>query len=101
MAFVEWFAIAPLLPEIKVTLHMTKADVWTSNICNVAGTIIARLVVGPLCDTWGPRYLMGLTLILGSIPVGLVGLVNTKEGLYVLRFFIGMIGSTFVMCQFW
>lgn len=38
-AFFIWFAIAPLLPEIKNTLGLTKQQVWTSNICSVAGTI--------------------------------------------------------------
>ena len=29
MAFFIWFAIAPLLPEIKKTLGLTKQEVWT------------------------------------------------------------------------
>jgi len=100
-AFVEWFAIAPLIPEIRKTLNMSKADAWTSNICNVGGAVLSRIIVGPLCDVYGPRKSMAIVLILGSIPVGLVGLVKTKEELYALRFFIGMIGSTFVTSQYW
>lgn len=47
-AFFIWFAIAPLLPEIKETLGLTKQQVWTSNICSVAGTIFMRFINGPM-----------------------------------------------------
>lgn len=47
-AFFIWFAIAPLLPEIKETLKLTKQEVWTSNICSVAGTIFMRFINGPM-----------------------------------------------------
>lgn len=101
VAFFIWFAIAPLLPEIKTTLKMDKQQVWTSNICSVAGTIFMRFVNGPLCDKYGARILMGIVLICAAIPCACTGLVRTPAGLYVLRFFIGLGGSTFVMCQYW
>lgn len=101
IAFFIWFAIAPLLPEVKETLGLTKQQVWTSNICSVAGTIFLRFVNGPLCDKYGARIPMGIILMFASIPCALTGLVNSSASLSVLRFFIGFGGSTFVMCQFW
>ncbi|KAL9178586.1 hypothetical protein ACHAXT_001924 [Thalassiosira profunda] len=100
-AFFIWFAIAPLLPEIKDTLGISKQDVWTSNICSVAGTIFMRFINGPLCDKYGARLLMGILLMCASIPCALTGLVNSAASLSILRFFIGLGGSTFVCCQFW
>jgi NNP family nitrate/nitrite transporter-like MFS transporter len=47
-AFFIWFAAAPLLPEIKTTLKLTKQQVWTSNIVSVAGTIAMRFRMGPM-----------------------------------------------------
>lgn len=44
---------------------------------------------------------MGIILLASAIPTGLTGLVNTATGLTVLRFFIGIGGSTFVMAQYW
>ena len=75
-AFFIWFAIAPLLPEIKTTLGLTKKQVWTSNICSVAGTIFMRFINGPMCDKYGARILMGVLLMAASIPCALTGLVT-------------------------
>jgi NNP family nitrate/nitrite transporter-like MFS transporter len=76
-AFFIWFAIAPLLPEVKDTLGLTKQQVWTSNICSVAGTIFMRFINGPLCDKYGARILMGVLLMAASIPCALTGLVTS------------------------
>jgi NNP family nitrate/nitrite transporter-like MFS transporter len=100
-AFFIWFAIAPLLPEVKVSLGLTPQQVWTSNICSVAGTIFMRFINGPLCDKYGARILMGVILAAASIPCALTGLVQNSVQLSILRFFIGLGGSTFVMCQYW
>eukprot|EP00984_Skeletonema_dohrnii_P008801 scaffold3282_cov100-Skeletonema_dohrnii-CCMP3373.AAC.1 len=100
-AFFIWFAIAPLMPEIKQTLGLDKQQIWTSNICSVAGTIFMRFVNGPICDKYGARIPMGVILVGASIPCALTGLVTNAANLSVLRFFIGLGGSTFVMCQYW
>lgn len=101
VAFFIWFSIAPLLGEVKNSLGMTGQQIWTSNICSVAGTIFMRFINGPLCDKYGARILMGVILMGASIPTAMTGLVRTPIGLYILRFTIGLGGSTFVMCQFW
>jgi NNP family nitrate/nitrite transporter-like MFS transporter len=100
-AFFIWFAIAPLMPEIKTTLGLDKQQIWTSNICSVAGTIFMRFVNGPICDKYGARIPMGFILVGASIPCAMTGLVTNATNLSVLRFFIGLGGSTFVMCQYW
>ena len=83
------------------TLGLTKKQIRTSNICSVAGTIFLRFVNGPLCDKYGARIPMGFILAFASIPCTCTGLVNLAVSLAVLRFFIGFVGSTFVMCQYW
>lgn len=101
MAFFIWFAIAPLLPEIRKDLGLTTQQIWTSSIVGVGGTIFMRFVLGPMCDKFGARIPMALILILAAIPTGLTGLVQTSAGLSILRLFIGIAGGTFVMCQYW
>jgi len=44
---------------------------------------------------------MGTVLMAASIPTAMIGLVKTAVGLAIVRFFIGLGGSSFVMCQFW
>lgn len=63
LAFFIWFAIAPLMPEIKKSLSLSPQQAWTSNICSVAGTIVMRFLLGPLCDKFGARILMGIVLM--------------------------------------
>ena len=101
IAFFIWFAIAPLLSEVKETLGLSKQEVWTSSIAGVGGTIFMRFLLGPMCDKFGPRIPFALVLCLASIPTALTGLVESAAGLAVLRFFIGLAGSTFVTCQYW
>jgi NNP family nitrate/nitrite transporter-like MFS transporter len=62
---------------------------------------LVRVVAGPLCDKFGPRKVFGGLLLVGSIPLGLAPLVNSAEGLYASRFFIGILGGAFVPCQVW
>jgi MFS transporter, NNP family, nitrate/nitrite transporter len=101
LTFMVWFAPAPLLFEIQETLGLTKAEVWTSSITNDVSAIIMRILMGPVCDNYGPRLPMAFLLMAASIPTACLSLVNSAQGLAVLRFFIGIAGSSFVMSQFW
>ena len=101
VAFFIWFAISPLLSEIRDDLDLTDQQIWTSSIASVAGTIFMRIVLGPACDKWGARIPMAVVLCLCSIPTACTGFVNSAMGLSILRLFIGCAGGTFVMCQYW
>ncbi|KAF8887007.1 putative high affinity nitrate transporter [Gymnopilus junonius] len=102
VAFLSWFAFPPLIPDaIKSDLHLTTDQVGSSNITALAATLVLRILVGPLVDKYGPRKVMAYLLILGSIPSGLAGTAHNAQTLYVLRFFIGILGATFVPCQAW
>jgi NNP family nitrate/nitrite transporter-like MFS transporter len=101
VAFFTWFAISPLLPEIKNSLGLSHREIFMSNVFGSAGTVICRIIVGPLCDRFGARWVMATTLIISSIPVMATGLVNTATELYILRLITGIAGSSFVTCQYW
>ncbi|VEU35393.1 unnamed protein product [Pseudo-nitzschia multistriata] len=101
IAFFDWFSIAPMLPEVKKSLGLTKREIWLSNIVGVGGDIVMRFVFGALTDKFGPRILMGVVLIFTSIPTACTGLVNNFVGLCLVRLFIGFGGASFVMCQCW
>lgn len=101
LAFMIWFAPAPLLKEIQETLGLTKKEIWTSSITNDCTAIFMRLIMGPICDSYGARIPMAVVLVLASIPTAMLGLVSSAAGLALIRFFIGIAGSSFVMSQFW
>jgi NNP family nitrate/nitrite transporter-like MFS transporter len=44
---------------------------------------------------------MATLLVLGAIPSGLAGTATKASHLYAIRFFIGILGGTFVPCQAW
>lgn len=101
LAFLIWFAIAPLLTEIQDTLHLSKQDLWNSSITNDIAAIILRVLIGPICDIYGARWPMAAVLVVAALPTAAVGLINSSVGLCVCRFFIGIAGSSFVMAQYW
>ncbi|KAK4702453.1 MFS transporter, NNP family, nitrate/nitrite transporter, partial [Phenoliferia sp. Uapishka_3] len=102
VAFLSWFAFPPLLPEaIKVDLKLTTAQIGNSNVIALLATLLVRFAMGPLVDRYGPRKMMALMLVVGAIPSGMAGLIHNASGLYAVRFFIGILGGTFVPCQSW
>ena len=101
IAYFIWFSIAPLLPEVKDTLELDARDIWTTNIVSMVADIFCRFIFGPITDKWGSRLPMVLVLVAASIPMAMIGLVNSLAGLIVLRFFIGIAGSAFIMSQCW
>src|SRR5436305_15305246 len=74
LCFFAWFGLAPLMPIVRGELHLTKEQVGNSVIASVAITVIARLVVGWLCDRVGPRRTYTGLLVLGAVPVAAIGL---------------------------
>jgi NNP family nitrate/nitrite transporter-like MFS transporter len=100
VCFFGWFGLAPLMPTIRAELHLTKAEVGNCIIASVSATIIARLFIGKLCDTWGPRKTAIRLLLVGSIPVFLVGLAHDYTTFLLFRLAIGVIGASFVITQF-
>ncbi len=98
--FFGWFGLAPLMPTIRADLGLTKSEVGNTIIAAVSATIFARLIIGKLCDTWGPRKTHTALLILGAIPVMLVGLAHSYTSFLLFRLAIGVIGASFVITQF-
>lgn len=100
VAFFSWFAFSPLVPEVvKADLNLTQDQVTNSNLASLGGTAMVRLIAGPACDRFGPRKVLASLLILGAIPSGLAALVVDIKGLEVVRFFISILGGSFVPTQ--
>jgi NNP family nitrate/nitrite transporter-like MFS transporter len=100
VCFFGWFGLAPLMPTIRTELALTKAQIGNIIIGSVGSTIIARLIIGRLCDSWGPRKTAVRLLLVGSLPVFLVGLAHSYTTFLLFRMAIGVIGASFVITQF-
>lgn len=112
VAFLSWFAFPPLMAKIEKNLdcdsngenckgNFAATGVSNSNIVGLCSTLLARFLIGPLCDKYGPRWALAGTLLIGAVPTAFVPLVNNISGIYAIRFFIGLLGGTFVPCQYW
>lgn len=99
MCFFAWFGIVPFMPDVVKDLGLTPTQKWNSIILAVSGTVFARLLIGKLCDKYGPRLCYTWLLILGAIPVIACGLVQTPLQFLICRLFIGFIGASFVITQ--
>lgn len=98
--FFGWFGIAPLMPLVREQLHLDKGQIGNIVIASVSATILARLIMGKLCDTIGPRLAYTILLGVGAIPVLTIGLSNSYESFLLFRLAIGIIGASFVITQF-
>lgn len=100
LCFFAWFGIAPLMKVVRAELQLTQAQVGWCIIGSVAITVIARLVVGWLCDRVGPRLAYTWLLVIGALPVMGIGLAQNFETFLLFRVLIGVIGASFVITQY-
>ena len=95
------FAFAPLLPQLQYSLSLSKVDIWMTNVWMMIGGIPMRFLLGPLCDTYGPRVVMVWMVTLCAIPCALGGLIVVNFAtLLLVRFIMGAMDA-FVPCQCW
>ena len=102
VSFLSWYAFPPLTPKtLKTDLNLSTADIANGNIVALCATFLVRVLIGPLCDRFGPRKCMAGCMLIGAIPTALAGTASNAAGLITIRFFVGILGATFVPCQVW
>ena len=97
LTFFVWFNHAPFLSAIGETLDLTKQQVKTLLILNVALTIPARVIIGMLTDKFGPRIVYTCILALGAIPCFTFAFAQDYTTLALSRFILGFVGAGFVV----
>ncbi|MEX1033833.1 MAG: MFS transporter [Cellvibrionaceae bacterium] len=100
VCFFAWFACAPLMPVIRDEFGLTTSQIANINIAAVAITILVRLIVGPLCDRYGPRKTYTGLMLIGAIPVFGVAAAQSYESFLFFRLLIGAVGASFVITQY-
>ncbi len=97
ITFVVWFNHAPLVMAIADSLSLTREQLKTLLILNVALTIPARVIIGMLTDRFGPRRVYSALLALCSIPCFMYALADNFTQAAIARFLLGCIGAGFVI----
>ena len=100
LAFFGWSGIAPMMALVRDDLGLTKAQIGNTIIASVAITILARLLIGWLCDRIGPGLAYSGLLIIDSIPVMCIGLAQSYEAFLLFRLAIGVVGASFIIAQY-
>ncbi|MBA2078316.1 MFS transporter [Rhodanobacter sp. PCA2] len=100
VCFFAWFAVAPLMPLVSAEFGLRQDQLANISIAAVAVTVFGRLLVGPLCDRFGPRRTYTGLLVLGAIPVFGLALAQGYASFLLARFAMGMVGAGFVITQY-
>ncbi len=100
ISFFACFAIAPLMAVVREEFNLTKSQIGNIVIASVLITIFARLLIGWICDKIGPRITYSVLLIVGAIPVIMIGFSHSYETFIIARLAIGAIGASFVITQY-
>lgn len=97
ITFFVWFNHAPLMGVIAESLGLTRAEIKTLLILNVALTIPARVLIGMLTDKYGPRITYAAILFLSAFPCFMFALSDSFEQAALSRFLLGFVGAGFVV----
>lgn len=97
LTFVVWFNHAPLMASIRETVGLTGEQVKMLLLLNVALTIPARIVIGMLVDTFGPkRVYSGLLAVSSGLCIAFA-LADSFVTMALTRFLLGFVGAGFVV----
>lgn len=97
LTFVVWFNFAPFASTIGREFDLSKAQLVTLGLCNLALTVPARLVVGGLLDRFGPRRAFSVVLMFAVVPCTLFATAQSFEALVISRLLMGLVGAGFVV----
>jgi NNP family nitrate/nitrite transporter-like MFS transporter len=97
LTFVIWFNFAPFTTTIGQEFELTKPQLGTIGLCNVALTVPARIIIGMLLDKYGPRLTYSVLLIYAAIPCLIFATAQDFNQLVLGRLLMGIVGAGFVI----
>ena len=97
ITFVIWFNHAPLLAMMRETMGLSDQQIKTLLILNVALAIPARIVIGMLVDSFGPKRIYSMLLMISAILCFGFAMAEDFEELAIMRFLLGFAGAGFVI----
>ncbi|MEO7195208.1 MAG: MFS transporter [Pseudonocardiaceae bacterium] len=97
LSFLVWFDMAPFAKQIGTELHLSKSQLVTLSLCNLALTVPARIGVGMLLDRFGPRRVFAGILIFAVVPNTIFATASSYPVLVFSRLVLGVVGAGFVV----
>lgn len=97
LSFVVWFNFAPFSATIGEELGLSREQLITIGLCNVALTVPARVLIGMALDRWGPRRVFATILIYAVVPCTLFATASSFEMLVASRLALSVVGAGFVV----
>lgn len=97
ISFMVWFNHAPLMSVIREVFDLSNQEVSVLLILNVALTIPARIIVGMMVDSYGPRRMFSGILIVSGFLCLFFAWAQTFQQLALARFLLGFVGAGFVV----
>tara|TARA_R110002074_G_scaffold401634_1_gene600637 strand:- start:18768 stop:20234 length:1467 start_codon:yes stop_codon:yes gene_type:complete len=97
ISFMVWFNHAPLMSVIRDVFNLSNQEVSVLLILNVALTIPARIVVGMMVDSYGPRRMFSGILVVSGFLCLFFAWAQTFQQLALARFLLGFVGAGFVV----
>jgi NNP family nitrate/nitrite transporter-like MFS transporter len=97
LSFVVWFNFAPFSATIGDELGLTREQLLTIGLCNVALTVPARVLVGMALDRWGPRRVYAAILVYAAVPCTVFATATTYEVMVASRLALSIVGAGFVV----
>jgi len=78
-----------------------KTVIDNAGIAGVSLTILSRSIFGSLLERFGPVDVQAGLLVYGAIVVASASLISAPWNFALIRALIGVVGASFVTCQFW
>lgn len=84
------FSYGMLLPSLQEGLNLTHNQTGLIASVNMLGYTLAALAVGRLSHRYGPRMVIGISLLWAALTLAAVGLAGSVVTVLILRFFTGV-----------
>jgi len=97
LSFVVWFNFAPFAGVVGAQLGLTKSQLTTLALCNVALTVPARVLIGMLLDRLGPRRVYASILIFSAVPCLVFAFATSFNMMVFSRLALSVVGAGFVV----
>eukprot|EP01084_Bolivina_argentea_P048427 89231_1 len=100
VCFFAWFGNTNLVRWISDDIHLTTKEIVISRSVLTLSTTIFRVVTGDLLDKIGSRYCYIMIMFCGGTTLMATAFVQNGTQYIICCFFIGIVGSSFVVTEY-
>jgi len=97
LTFVAWFNMAPFHTAMMQFAGLSLDQIHILMIANVALTIPARILIGALVDSYGPKNVFSCLLLFAGGVCFYFSLATDFTGFLIARLLMGIVGGGFVV----